>query len=189
MLNAVRAIKDRIADKYYDGMSDLSLKSLMISAVENANSEIYELSLTDEKYNGMGTTVVAAVIANSYVYIAHAGDSRAYKITNEEIYQLTRDHSVVQRMLENGEISETEAVDHPSKHIITRAIGVDSEIRTDFCQESIEDGDIILLCSDGLSNFVRNDEIIPGIIELFLREIIVPNFFYNFLFFGFIGCY
>ncbi len=157
---AVRIIKERISERYYESMSDISVKSLMISAVENANKSIYELSLTDEKYEGMGTTVVAALLNESYIYIAHAGDSRAYKIADKEIYQLTRDHSVVQRMLENGEISESEAADHPSKHIITRALGVDAEIRTDFCQEVIGENDIYLLCSDGLSNFVSADEII-----------------------------
>ena len=157
---AVRAIKDRIADKYYDGMSDLSVKSLMISAVENANAEIYELSLTDEKYNGMGTTVVAAIIANSYVYIAHAGDSRAYKISCGDVLQMTTDHSVVQRMIENGQITKEEAKDHPDKHIITRALGVDESIKVDFAQETFDDGDILILCSDGLTNYVGAEDIL-----------------------------
>lgn len=157
---AVRVIKERIAERYYSGMSDISVRSLMVSAVETANKYIYDLSLTEKKYEGMGTTVVAALAAESYVYIVHAGDSRAYKITDGRLYQLTRDHSVVQRMLEKGEITAEEAKDHPSRHIITRALGVDSEIRTDFCQESIDDGDLIILCSDGLSNFVKSDDIL-----------------------------
>lgn len=157
---AVRVIKERISERYYSGMSDISVKSLMTSAIESANKYIHDLSLTDNKYEGMGTTVVAALAADSFVYIVHAGDSRAYKITDGKLYQLTRDHSVVQRMLENGEITADEAKDHPSKHIITRALGVDSEIRTDFCQESLDDGDLIILCSDGLSNFVENDDIL-----------------------------
>jgi len=157
---AVKVIKERITERYYDSMSDISVKSLMVSAVESANKHIYDLSLTDEKYEGMGTTVVAALATDSYVYIVHAGDSRAYRVTDGEITQLTRDHSVVQRMLENGEITAEEAADHPSKHIITRAIGVDNEIRTDFCQESFDDGDVIILCSDGLSNFVSDDDIL-----------------------------
>ncbi len=159
---AVRVIKDRISDRYYEGMSDISLKSLMISAVENANRHIYDLSLTDSKYEGMGTTVVAAIVSEPYVYVVHAGDSRAYKITGGKLLQLTRDHSVVQRMLENGEITADEVKDNPSKHIITRALGVDSEIRADFCQENLEEGDTLLLCSDGLSNFVGDDDIIAS---------------------------
>lgn len=157
---AVRVIKERICERYYDGMSDLSLKTLLISAVENANNIIYDLSLTDEKYEGMGTTVVAAIATDSYVYIVHAGDSRAYKISNGQVFQLTRDHSVVQKMLENGEITPEEAVDHPRKHIITRALGVDSEIKTDFCQESFEDSEILVLCSDGLTNYIDTNDIL-----------------------------
>lgn len=157
---AVRVIKERICERYYDGMSDLSLKTLLISAVENANNIIYDLSLTDEKYEGMGTTVVATIATDSYVYIVHAGDSRAYKISNGKVFQLTRDHSVVQKMLENGEITPEEAVDHPRKHIITRALGVDSEIKTDFCQESFEDSEILVLCSDGLTNYIDTNDIL-----------------------------
>ena len=157
---AVRAIKERITERYYSGMSDISVRSLMVSAVESANRYIYDLSLTDEKYEGMGTTVVAALISETFVYIAHAGDSRAYRVSNGNIDQLTRDHSVVQRMLENGEITPEEAVAHPSKHIITRALGVDGEIRIDFCQETLDEDDVLILCSDGLTNYINTDDIL-----------------------------
>ncbi|MBQ2847944.1 MAG: Stp1/IreP family PP2C-type Ser/Thr phosphatase [Clostridia bacterium] len=157
---AVRLIKERIAERFLSDMSDLSIKSLLISAIENANKHIYNLSKTDESYEGMGTTAVAVIIANSYVYIAHAGDSRAYKISDEKLIQLTRDHSIVQRMIENGEITAEEATDHPSKHIITRALGVDDEIKTDFCQEMFDDGEILILCSDGLTNYSKPDDIL-----------------------------
>ncbi len=157
---AVKAIKGRVAERYYGGMSDISVKSLLVSAVEAANKCVYDLSLTDEKYEGMGTTVVAALIANSFVYIAHAGDSRAYKISDGEINQLTRDHSVVQRMVEIGRITEQEAEYHPDKHIITRALGVDESIKVDFCQEPFEDGDLLILCSDGLTNYIEAEDIL-----------------------------
>lgn len=157
---AVKAIKERITERYYGDMSDISIKSLLVSAVENANKTIYDLSLTDEKYEGMGTTVVAALVANSYVYIAHAGDSRAYKISNGVLNQLTKDHSVVQRMVEIGQITEEEAVDHPDKHIITRALGVDETIKIDFCQEAFEDEDKLILCSDGLTNYIDDEDIL-----------------------------
>lgn len=162
---AVKAISERIKERYYNGMSDLSIKTLMVSAVAGANKKIYDLSLTDEKYNGMGTTVVVALAVESFVYIVHAGDSRAYKISNGQIYQLTRDHSVVQRMLENGEITPEEADDHPNKHIITRALGVDTEIRSDFCQESFDKDDVIILCSDGLSNYVNSNDLLEIVLN------------------------
>ncbi len=157
---AVRLIKKRISEHYSDDMSDLSVKSLLVSAIENANKSIYELSLSNDKYEGMGTTVVAALVANGYVYIAHAGDSRAYRISNGILNQLTRDHSVVQRMVEIGRITAEEAEAHPDKHIITRALGVDEEIRVDFCQESFEDDDLLILCSDGLTNYIEPEDIL-----------------------------
>lgn len=156
---AIKAIKERITERYYGGMTDLSVRSLIISSIEYANKQIYDLSLTNESYEGMGTTVVAAIVSENFAYIAHAGDSRAYMISDGNITQLTKDHSVVQRMVENGEITAEEAEAHPSKHIITRAMGVDSEIKVDFCQESFDEGDILLLCSDGLTNYVDNRSI------------------------------
>ena len=157
---AVKIIREFIAERFQSGMSDISVKTLLVSAIENANKHIYNISKSDESYEGMGTTVVASIIANSFVYIAHAGDSRAYRISDGELLQLTRDHSVVQNMLENGEITPEEAQEHPNKHIITRALGVDDFIRTDFCQESFEEDDILILCSDGLTNFVNPEDIL-----------------------------
>lgn len=157
---AVRAIKDYITERYYSGMTDISIKSLLVSALESANRFVYNLSRTDEKYFGMGTTAVAAVISESYVYIAHVGDSRAYKKSDGVLNQLTKDHSIIQHMIESGEISAQEAAAHPDKHIITRALGVDADVKVDFCQESFEENDILILCSDGLTNFVEPDDIL-----------------------------
>ncbi len=157
---AAKIIRDRIVSGYNESMSDLSIKSLLISTLEYANKEIYNLSLTDERFEGMGTTVVVAILTDEFVYIAHAGDSRAYMRTDGRLIQLTRDHSVVQSMLENGEITAEEAENHPKKHIITRALGVDSEIKIDFCQEEFDDDEMLLLCSDGLTNFCSCEEIL-----------------------------
>lgn len=157
---AVKIINEFISERYIDDMRDLSIKSLLLSAIENANKHIYNLSKTNEEYEGMGTTSVVTLVANSFLYIAHAGDSRAYKVSNGELIQLTRDHSVVQNMIEKGEITAEEAVDHPSKHIITRALGVDDVIKVDFCQETFYDDDILILCSDGLTNFSTPEDIL-----------------------------
>lgn len=157
---AVKIIRNRISGSYHEGMSDISIKSLLISSLENANKDLYNLSLTDEKYEGMGTTVVALIATDEFAYIAHAGDSRAYKITENNLYQLTRDHSVVQNMIENGEITAEEAINHPKKHIITRALGVDPEIKIDFCQESFDKEDVLILCTDGLTNFCTPEDIV-----------------------------
>ncbi len=157
---AVKIIREKICSGYKNGMSDISIKALLVSALENANKHIYMISLTDEKYYGMGTTAVVVLATDSYIYVAHAGDSRVYIIADGEALQLTRDHSVVQRMLENGEITPDEVENHPKKHIITRAIGVDSEIKVDFCQESFDDGSLILLCSDGLTNYAKATDLV-----------------------------
>ena len=155
---AVKVIREKISAGYSSGMSDLSIKSLLVSAVENANKAVYDVSLSDPEYEGMGTTVVACIATDEFVYIVYAGDSRAYLIRNGEPVQITRDHSVIQNMIENGEITPEEALDHPQKHVITRALGVDSKIKLDFCQEDFDD-EILLLCSDGLTNFISVSDI------------------------------
>ncbi len=157
-----RLVRERLTAGYYEGMSDISIKSLLFTAVEYANKFIYSLSLSEEKYEGMGTTVVAAIITDEYVYVAHAGDSRAYLLNpvRRDFIQLTRDHSVVQKMLEDGTITAEQAMDHPKKHLITRAVGVDNQIRADFSQEDISEGDIVLLCTDGLSNYVTVENMV-----------------------------
>ncbi len=157
----VKIVSKRITDGYYEGISELSMRALLVSSLEYANKKIYEKSLGDKKYEGMGTTAVIAVVTPDSAYIAHAGDSRAYLICPDEkiIMQLTRDHSVVQRMVDDGTITEAQAVDHPKKHLITRAIGVDKTVRVDFDQEDISPGNIILLCTDGLTNYLTVEEL------------------------------
>ncbi len=156
---AVKIIREKICSGYKNGMSDRLIKALLVSALENANKHIYTLSLTDDKYFGMGTTAVAAIVTEDYAYIAHVGDSRAYIISDGKAIQLTRDHSVVQNMLENGEITSDEVADHPKKHIITRAIGVDGELAVDFCQEEFYDDTLLLLCTDGLTNYTDAEKL------------------------------
>ncbi len=169
-----RIVRERITNGYHDGMSDISIKSLLYSAVEYANKYIYSISLSDERYEGMGTTVVASIITDGFIYTVHAGDSRAYLINPEEnrITQLTRDHSVVQKMIEDGEITEKEAVNHPKKNLITRAVGVENTVRADFCQEDVSPGDMLLICTDGLSNYLTADEILQVASDRYCEECI-----------------
>ena len=107
----------------------------------------------------MGTTGVAVIIRDSTLYIAHAGDSRAYRISENSMRQLTRDHSVVQDMVEHGELTEEQAREHPGKNIITRALGVSEDIDVDFSQETLDEKDVIIICTDGLTNYVETDDI------------------------------
>ncbi|MBQ3583770.1 MAG: Stp1/IreP family PP2C-type Ser/Thr phosphatase [Lachnospiraceae bacterium] len=127
-------------------------------AVTKANLMLIQKSKESIDYEGMGTTLVVATIIGRSVYIANVGDSRLYLINNE-IQQITRDHSLVEEMISLGEIDRKKARTHEKKNIITRAIGVDSEVVADFFEIDYSDGDIILMCSDGLSNMIDDDEI------------------------------
>ncbi len=156
---AVKIISEKIATCYHAGMSDNSIKNLLISAVESANAMVLDAAKKNESLHGMGTTAVAVIVNVDIVYAVSVGDSRAY-IVSDSLFQVTTDHSVVQNMIDNGEISKEEARYHPKKNIITRALGVDSKIRADFFREEIDrDNDIVLLCTDGLTNFVDESQI------------------------------
>ncbi len=156
---AVKMISEKIASCYHSGMSSNSVKNILISAIETTNACLYDMSLANESLTGMGTTVVAAIVTDKLACIAHAGDSRAYKVTGDGMIQLTKDHSVVQTLVENGQITENEAKVHPRKNLITRALGVSESIEIDFCEEPITNDDTIIICTDGLTNFVEADEI------------------------------
>lgn len=156
---AVKLISERISSSYRPGMSAGSIRNMLMSAISAANIEVYEMSRQNPELNGMGTTVVVSIVANETVYVAHAGDSRAYILSNNKLYQLTRDHSYVQEMVDSGKITPDEAREHPRKNLITRALGVSEELRIDFCEESITETDVLLMCTDGLTNFIETDEI------------------------------
>ncbi|NLL63175.1 MAG: Stp1/IreP family PP2C-type Ser/Thr phosphatase [Ruminococcaceae bacterium] len=156
---AVKSIAERITSGYRDKMTSSSIKNLLVAAITNANYEIFDLAKTNEEMVGMGTTVVVAIVTNNAAYIAHAGDSRAYLVSKSKIKQITKDHSLVQDMVEKGEISPDEAKTHPRKNLITRALGVDEEVKVDFTVEDMNEEDVLLICTDGLTNFVDTTDI------------------------------
>ena len=127
-------------------------------AVEKANTMIRERAQSDESLIGMGTTMVIATCIGQYLEVANVGDSRLYVI-NETIEQVTRDHSLVEEMVRMGGIDRASARNHPDKNIITRAIGARDTVETDFFNMELKPGDMVLLCSDGLTNMVEDDEI------------------------------
>lgn len=130
------------------------------ASIERANAEIYRQSLQNPQYAGMGTTVVAAVAASRRLTVAHIGDSRAYMLHNDCLTQLTDDHSLVNELLKSGEISAEEASVHPRRNVLTRALGTDQQARADIRHAAWQTGDILLLCTDGLSNLLDESEII-----------------------------
>ncbi|MTI47721.1 Stp1/IreP family PP2C-type Ser/Thr phosphatase [Sporosalibacterium faouarense] len=135
---------------------ELEVPKFINEVLNESNNRVYEKSNSNEEYEGMGTTVTMAVILNNEIYIGHIGDSRAYLIRNEEIMQITQDHSLVAELVRNGSISEVDAINHPQKNIITRALGTDATVKIDILSKDVEEGDIILLCTDGLSNMVSD---------------------------------
>lgn len=134
--------------------------SIMEEAVSAANKKIIEDASGNSELTGMGTTLVMAVIIENVVYVANVGDSRLYLIREGCIRQITEDHSLVEEMVRNGEIKKEEARLHPNKNIITRAIGAARQVTADYFEIEIEQGDCILLCSDGLSNMIEDQEML-----------------------------
>lgn len=157
---AVKVISDKINASYREKMRDASIKNMLDSALTAANIEVYDMADSKPELHGMGTTVVCAIVRDNQAFIAHAGDSRAYVLNNGSINQITTDHSMVQMLLSKGKITNEEAEHHPDKNIITRAVGVDKMIEIDFDQIDLDDDSTLLLCTDGLSNYVTNDDII-----------------------------
>ncbi|MCM1285581.1 MAG: Stp1/IreP family PP2C-type Ser/Thr phosphatase [Acetobacter sp.] len=158
---AVKVISDKINASYRDNMRDSSIQNMLDSALAAANIEVYDFAEANAELKGMGTTVVCAIVRNNQAFIAHAGDSRAYIIKSDNTSkQVTVDHSYVQDLLASGRITSEEALIHPKKNIITRAVGVDKSIKVDFDQIDLDEGDTVLLCTDGLSNYVSDDEML-----------------------------
>ena len=151
---AATVISDYIVKSYSPKMNSVAVENLMRAAVDSANTEVYDLARSDEQYEGMGTTVVVVFVIDNLAHIVHVGDSRAYFIGNDGIERLTEDHSMVQYMVNNGEISESEAKHHPKKNIITRAVGAEESVLCDYNIVLKPDNTAIFICTDGLSNCV-----------------------------------
>ncbi len=151
--NAVKSVVKSVkSSKHKD------IVSVIEEAIACANEELINLSKSDTKYEGMGTTMVLATIEEDSMYVANIGDSRLYLI-NDEIHQITRDHSYVEEMVSIGELDKESARTHEKKNIITRAIGVAKGTTADFFEVQLNSGDIILMCSDGLTNMVDDGHI------------------------------
>ena len=153
-VTATQLIAEAVQATFRKDSSSRSIKHMLVAALDNANTQVFDLSVDDESLAGMGTTVVAAVVTSSAAFIAHVGDSRAYYFAHDNLLQLTKDHSVVQVMVDAGQITEAEAKSHPRKNLITRVLGVEETLEIDYCEQELAPGDIMLFCTDGLSNTV-----------------------------------
>ncbi|MBQ9657841.1 MAG: Stp1/IreP family PP2C-type Ser/Thr phosphatase [Clostridia bacterium] len=157
---AVNSAKNYILNNFKETPKDKeSLIQLIGSSVEYANMVVYEKAKEEKELEGMGTTLEICLIYNNKAYIAHVGDSRIYRIRKEFIRKLTQDHSYVQKLVSDGTITQEEANIHPKKNMLIKALGCNAFVEPDVMIRGFLKDDIILMCSDGLTNEVSNQEI------------------------------
>lgn len=157
---AAQAFSEETKRSIYAGIKAEAAADMMRSALKTANDMVFEKSNSDLSYKGMGTTLVGAVVTGDEAAVINVGDSRAYLISAGKIRQMTRDHSLVEDMIERGDITREESRYHPNKNLITRAVGTASEVSCDTFIFDIRKDDRLLLCSDGLTNMITDDELL-----------------------------
>jgi protein phosphatase len=155
---AVKIISEKIASTWRPGMGANSICNMLKSVVAAANVNVFDMSQSVEALAGMGTTVVAVLVADGVAHIVHAGDSRAYHVTEEGLIQITKDHSIVQTLVEQGKLTEEEAREHPRRNVITRALGVYEVLEVDYNEVDLLKGEGLLLCTDGLFGYLEHGE-------------------------------
>lgn len=153
---AVSSIALHVLSNYQE-INDIPL--LLRQAINSANKTVYQTAKSDKNYNHMGTTVVCAIIKDNVVYVANVGDSRCYIVNENNLQQISIDHSFVQEMIDKGLLSVDEAKNHPNKNLITRAIGVDRFVDTDVFIKPFNKGDKLLLATDGLTGMIDKEKI------------------------------
>ena len=162
---AVDVFVEEIRRTWTSNMDDDKIDRMLEAAVKLTNFTVFDQAQQFEEFNGMGTTLVAALIRNKSAAVVNVGDSRAYSVTRDGIRQLTVDHSLVQMMVQRGELTPEQAKTYPGKNFITRAIGTESVVECDLFHLNVERGDAIFLCTDGLTNIVDEQEILFEVVH------------------------
>ena len=162
---AVDVFVQEIRRCYKSSMDQEKIDQMLLSAAKLANFTVYDQSLQIEEFDGMGTTLVGVLIKGRKATVINVGDSRAYGINADGIHQITKDHSLVQMMVDKGELTPERAKTYPGKNFITRAIGTEPIIISDLFHRNLAKGDFILLCSDGLSNMMDDQEILFEVVH------------------------
>jgi serine/threonine protein phosphatase PrpC len=147
------------AFREFHGADDLDPEERLVAIIQEANRRIFERASDDAQVSGMGTTITAALVASEGLVIGHVGDSRAYRLRDNQFEQLTDDHSLVADLVRSGRLTPEEADVHPQRSVITRALGTDPEVDVDTFAVGAESGDLFLLCSDGLTTMVGDEDI------------------------------
>ncbi|MCM1298269.1 MAG: Stp1/IreP family PP2C-type Ser/Thr phosphatase [Firmicutes bacterium] len=156
-------MQQRICDGFRLSTNRNFIRNLLITSVTAANSLVFDRSKNEPDKRGMGTTCVAAIVFDSRAYIINVGDSRCYHIFDESMQQVTKDHTEIRRLIEQGKITEEEGKTHPRRNCITRAVGATKDITPDYFEIDLEEGHYLLLCSDGLHSY-GDDAEIAGIV-------------------------
>ena len=162
---AVDVFVQEVKRTWVANMAPDRIDQMLKNAVKLANFTVFDQAQQFEEFDGMGTTLVAALISGDYATIVNVGDSRAYSITSDDVRQLTTDHSLVQMMIARGELTPEKARNYPGKNLITRAIGTESVVECDIFHRDLADGECLLLCTDGLSNLVDEQEILFEVVH------------------------
>ncbi len=166
---ATKIVRDYIRSHFIEiERNKEELERIIKDSIIEANKKIIELGKSNPDYKGMGTTLIVVLIYRGRIHIGHVGDSRVYRLRQNIFRQITKDHSYVQELVKQGTISQEEAKTHPQKNILLKAIGGDEEIKPDVITKGFVKGDIILMCSDGLTNLVD---------DKYIYEIIMQNMY------------
>ena len=173
---AILSAKSYIENNFEEAPKDKdSLIQLVASSIEYANMVVYEKSIADKNYEGMGTTLEVCLIYNNRAYIGHIGDSRIYRIRKDFIRKLTQDHSYVQKLVQDGTITSEEAEHHPKKNMLMKALGVNAFVEPDVMVKGFQKEDILIICSDGLTNMVEVNDIYNAVknnFEIATKELV-----------------
>ena len=162
---AVEVFVQEVKRTWQVGMDLEESDQMLRNAIKLANFTVFDQAKQFEEFSGMGTTLVAAFVHGKYATIVNIGDSRAYSVKADGVRQLTVDHSLVQMMVSRGELTQEQARSYPGKNLITRAIGTEQILECDIFHRRMEEGECLLLCTDGLSNLVDEQEILFEIIH------------------------
>ena len=162
---AVEVFVEEVKRSWKPVMDQEKIDQMLQSAVKLANFTVFDQAAQFEEFDGMGTTLVAALIRGRKATVVNVGDSRAYGINRSGIHQITKDHSLVQMMVERGDLKPEVAKSYPGKNFITRAIGTETFVMCDIFHQNVSKGDFLLLCSDGLSNMMDDQEILFEVVH------------------------
>lgn len=162
---AVEVFTEEVKRTVRSNMKQERIDQMLIDSTELANKAVFEQSQLSEEYKGMGTTLVAAFIQKDHATVLNVGDSRAYLFNKDGVRSITTDHSLVELMVQRGELSRESAKNHPGKNLITRAIGTEENVESDLYHHTLSKGDTILLCSDGLSNTMSDQEMLFEVVH------------------------